>query len=539
MTSAIRRAPGRLATLGCAALVATTVAGCGSVSSITGGSSGGSGPITLGTTNSTSVLDPAGAYDLGSWMILENTFQGLLRFPAGATVPVPDAAQSCQFTGSDAMTYDCVLRQGLTFSNGHPLTSADVVFSMDRMMKIKDENGPSSLFDTVKSVEAKGDNEVVFHLSQADAVLPDKLASAAGSIVDHQVFPADHELPNNQLVGSGPYTIDSVDESGSGAAKAVSKVSLSVNPKYQGDQKVQNKKFDVRFYTQPDELKTALDKGEVDLTDNSLDPNVAAQLLTDQQSGGKGDVHVTQGDSSDSRFLVFNTKDQTAGQQAVRQAVAQLLDRQALARDVYARTVQPLYSVVPAGIADHNTAFFDKYGDPDVGKAKAILAAAKIPTPVKFTLTWSRARAQGAEGAEIKKQLEAGGLFQVTVNEEKDWSTFKKGWEDGSYQAYTVGWSADYPDPDDFVVPLVTDGGAFHNGFDDEQIDQKLVPETLHATDRTQAAAPFGAIQNELALQAPLVPLFQEKSFFAYHQNITGVENTTDSTARHQDTSTI
>jgi peptide/nickel transport system substrate-binding protein len=529
MTSAIRRAPGRLATLGCAALVATTTAGCGSVNSLAGNSS--SGPITLGTTNQTSILDPAGAYDLGSWTVLENTFQGLLRFPAGATTPVPDAAQSCEFTGSDAMTYHCVLRQGLTFSNGHPLTATDVVFSMNRMKQIKDDNGPSSLFDTVKSVEAKGDSEVVFHLTQPDAVLPDKLASAAGSIVDHQVFPADHELPNNQLIGSGPYAIDSVDEtSGAGGAKSIAKVSLSANPKYKGDEKVQNKKFAVRWFGKPDELKTALDKGEVDLTDNSLDPNVSAQLLTDQQSGGKGNIHVVQSDSGDARFLVFNTKDQTVGQQAVRQAVAQLLDRQALARDVYARTVQPLYSVVPAGFAGHNTAFFDKYGDPDVGKAKQILAAAKVSTPVKLSLTWSRARTQGAETADMKKQLEASGLFQVTVNEEPDWSNFKKGWTEGSYQAYTVSWSPDYPDPDDFVVPLVVDGGAFHTGFDDPQITQKLVPQTLHETDRSQAATTFGTIQNDLAVDVPMIPLFQEKAFFAFRQNITGVENTTDST---------
>ncbi|PYC60287.1 ABC transporter substrate-binding protein, partial [Streptomyces tateyamensis] len=89
----------------------------------------------------------------GSWLILENTFQGLLRYPAGSPQPQPDAAQSCEFTGSDATTYHCTLRTGLTFSNGDSLTAKDVVFSIDRMKKIKDDNGPSSLFDTVKSVE--------------------------------------------------------------------------------------------------------------------------------------------------------------------------------------------------------------------------------------------------------------------------------------------------------------------------------------------------------------------------------------------------
>ncbi|GAA1946405.1 ABC transporter substrate-binding protein [Kitasatospora viridis] len=527
MSPATRRVPRRLAAMGCGALLATALTGCGSVKSITGG--GDSAPITLGTTNSTSVLDPAGAYDLGSWMILENSFQTLLRYPAGATVPQPDAAQECGFTGADAMTYQCTLRTGLSFSNGHPLTAQDVAFSIDRMKKIADPNGPSDLFSTVKSVEATSATQVVFHLSQADAVLPDKLASAAGSIVDHQVFPADKELPNDQLVGSGPYAIDSVDESGSGAAKSIDKVTLSANGKYKGDQELHNKKFAVRFFTSPDDLKSALDSGAVDLTDNSLDPAVSARMLSEQNKGQDG-VKVTTSDSSDTRFMVFNTKDATMGQVAVRQAIAQVLDRQTITRDVYQRTAQPLYSVVPAGVTGHNTAFYDHYGDPDPAKAKAILAAAKITTPVKFTLTWSRTRAKNAEADAIKRQLEATGLFQVTVTEQPDWEAFKKGWADGSYQAYTVGWSADYPDADDFVVPLVVDGGAFHNGFDDPQISQQLVPQTLKQADRGAATTTFGAIQNAIATQVPLLPLFQNTAFYAAKPNITGVDATVDST---------
>ncbi|MFE9421431.1 ABC transporter substrate-binding protein [Kitasatospora sp. NPDC006697] len=527
MSPALSRAPRGLAALGSAALLATAMTGCGSVKSIAGDS--GSAPITLGTVNSTEVLDPAGAYDLGSWLILENTFQGLLRFPAGGTVPQPDAAQSCEFTGTDAMTYHCTMRTGLTFSNGHPLTAKDVAFSMDRMKAIKDPNGPSSLFDTVKSVEATSDTEVVFHLSQPDAVLPDKLAGGAGVIVDHQVFPADRELSNDKLVGSGPYAVSSIEETTDGGAKSIGRITLTANGKYKGDQQLKNHKFAVRFFTDPGQLKSALDSGTVDLTDNSLDPAAAAQLLSDQRTGKDG-LKVTTADSGDTRFMVFNTKDATTGQQAVRQAVAQLLDRQAIARDVYQHTAEPLYSVVPAGITGHNTAFYDRYGQPDLAKAKAILAAAKIQTPVKFNLTWSRARAKDAEAEAIKRQLEAGGLFQVTVNQVTDWEAFKKSWTDGSFQAFTIGWSADYPDADDFVVPLVVDGGVFHNGFDDPQISQKLVPDTLKQADRSAAGSTFGTIQNTLATEVPILPLFQNTAFYAARPNITGVASTVDST---------
>ncbi|WP_327070013.1 ABC transporter substrate-binding protein [Kitasatospora sp. NBC_01302] len=527
MSSAIRRAPGRLVTLGCAALVATSLAGCGSVKSLAGG---GSSAITLGTVNTTSVLDPAGAYDNGSWLILENTFQGLLRLPVGATTPEPDAAQSCSFS-ADAMTYHCTLRPNLTFSNGHPLTAQDVVFSMDRMKKINDPSGPAVLFSTVKSVEAQGDSDVVFHLSEPDAVLPDKLASAAGSIVDHSVFPADKELPNNQLVGSGPYKIDSVDETTSaGGGKAPSKISLSANTKYQGDEKPTTSKIDVRYFTDPGQLKSALDSGAVDLTDNSLDPKVAAQLQADQLAG-KGTLNVTPVDSSDSGFMVFNTKDQTMGQQAVRQAIAQLVDREALANGVFANTVQPLYSLVPQGIAGHTTAFFDKYGQPDVAKAKVILAAAKIPTPVSFTLSWTGSGAAGDEPAALKKQLESSGLFQVNTQQVADWATYQKGWQQGSYQAYTTAWSADYPDSEDFVAPLVVDGGAFHNGFDDPLISQQLLPQSQRQADRAQAAGTFASIQNQLAVDVPMLPLEQSKALYVSRQNITGVETAVDSTS--------
>ncbi|MGF1428734.1 ABC transporter substrate-binding protein [Kitasatospora sp. LaBMicrA B282] len=530
MSSPIRRAPGRLATLGCAALVATSLAGCGSVKSITGG--GSSAPITVGTINTTSVLDPAGAYDFGSWLILENTFQGLYKFPVGATSPQPDAAQNCQFS-ADALTYTCTLRQGLTFSNGHSLTAQDVVFSMDRMKKINDPNGPASLFGTVKSVEAQGDLGVVFHLTQPDAVLPDKLASGAGSIVDHTVFPADKELPNDQLVGSGPYKIDSVDETaGPGGEKEPSKVSLSANSKYQGDDKPTSSKVAVRYFNDRTQLKSALDNGQVDMADNSLDPKVAAQLQQ-AQLAGTGTLKVTSVDSADSSMLVFNTKDQTMGQQAVRQAVAQLVDRDAIASTVYADTVQPLYSLIPQGIAGHNTAFFDKYGQPDAAKAKAILAAAKITTPVKFTL--SVTGATGGSGtttsAMLKKQLESSGLFQVTIQQVADWDAFRQGQQNGSYQAYTVGWSADYPDPEDFVAPLVVDGGAFHNGFDDPVISQQLLPQSQRQSDRTQAASTFAAIQNQLAVDVPMVPLTQDKALYVARPDITGVESAVDATS--------
>ncbi|MFJ5926175.1 ABC transporter substrate-binding protein [Kitasatospora sp. NPDC092948] len=519
--------PNRLAVLSCAALVVTTAAGCASVEKVAGGGDGNGAAITLGTTNGATVFDPAGAYQIGSWLVLNNSFQSLLSFPPGATVPQPDAAESCQFTGNDTMTYKCTLKAGLKFTNGHPVTAEDVKYSIDRTKKINDPAGPVPLLSTIKSVEATGELDVVFHLETPDAVLPAKLASPAGAIVDHQVFPADKLLPNDKLVGSGAYRIDAIENRGT----SPSKVTLSPNPTYHGAAtKPENSKFTVRYYEKTDDLKAAVEKGEVDVADNSLDPATAAQIKNDDQSG-KGNLRVAEGDSGETFYLVFNTKDDVGGKQAVRQAMAQLIDRKALAHDVYAGTVLPLYSVVPAGVVGHNTAFFDKYGEPDVAKAKKYLTDAHITTPVKINLTWSRSRAGAAELENVKKQLEASGLFQVTVQQEPDWDTFIANWSNDSYQAYLIGWTPDYVDADDYISPLVVGGGAFHNNWDDPQISTKLVPDSIKMTDRTGGGA-YAIIQNRLADAVPMVPLYQNKSFYVYKNGVTGVDTTVDNTSR-------
>src|SRR5689334_5682413 len=78
------------------------VAACGSDSSSGGGTSG---TIIRGTTDQPVSLDPAGAYDLPSYDIIYNVYQNLLQFPPGSQKPVPEAAESCDFTNDT--TYEC------------------------------------------------------------------------------------------------------------------------------------------------------------------------------------------------------------------------------------------------------------------------------------------------------------------------------------------------------------------------------------------------------------------------------------------------
>src|SRR4051812_22053763 len=151
------------ATAGVAA-TALVLTACGGSSNDNGGSSsgGGGGTITVGTSDKITTLDPAGAYDNGSFTVMNQVYPFLMNTSPGNPDVKPDIAESADFTAPTDFTVK--LKPGLTFVNGHDLTSSDVKFSFDRILKINDENGPASLLANLASVDAPDDTTVVFHL---------------------------------------------------------------------------------------------------------------------------------------------------------------------------------------------------------------------------------------------------------------------------------------------------------------------------------------------------------------------------------------
>lgn len=205
-------------------------------------------PITVGTSDEVTSLDPAGAYDAGSWAIYSNLYQSLMTFKSGAVVPEPDAAESCGFIGQKLQTYQCRLRDDLTFSDGRKITAADVKYSFERMLKIKADVGPSVLFPGLDTIVSEG-RTITFNLSARDATFPQKLATGAGSIVDPTKYPKDKLRTDNQVDGSGPYTLKSYEP---GVL-----AELVPNPAYKGALKKTGGAVDIRYFEGSEALQAA------------------------------------------------------------------------------------------------------------------------------------------------------------------------------------------------------------------------------------------------------------------------------------------
>ncbi|MFJ7208907.1 ABC transporter substrate-binding protein [Streptomyces sp. NPDC098789] len=492
------------------------LAGCGLISD---SSADQTKRIVVGTTSAPSNLDPAAAWD-GSWELYRNVYQTLLAFPTGSTKPQPDAAQSCEFTDSANEAYRCTLRKGLKFSDGEALDAKAVKHSLDRIRKIGSKVGPKDLFGSLDRIETPDPLTVVFQLKTPDATFPFVLGSPAASLVAPNEYPADKVRKDGKVTGSGPYVLDSYKE----GSEAV----LTSYGNYQGFAQSKNNGVTIRYFPDSKKMVAALKDKQIDATYRGL----SADEIKDLQSPAShaAGIQVVDNVGAEIRYLVFNPKDPAVAKLPVREAIAQVVDRGALVAKVYQGTAEPLYSMVPKGVVGHKTPFYDRFGQPDVDKAKKLLQKAEIATPVPLTFWYTTDRygsSTAPEFAELKRQLDASGLFNITLRG-KPWKEFQEGYKGGEYPVFGRGWFPDFPDPDNFIAPFVGKENAVGTPYENPEILTDLLPKSRRESDRSAVTREFERAQQIFSEDVRLLPLWQGKLYVAARDDIAGGERALD-----------
>jgi len=526
-----------------AGLVATALvlAACGGGSggddTSDGGGSGG-GSLLIGTTDKITTIDPAGSYDNGSFAVMNQVYPFLMNTPYGSPDVEPDIAESAEFTSPTE--YTVTLKPGLTFANGNDLTSSDVKFTFDRQLAIfesgADEgNGPGSLLYNLDSVAAPDDTTVVFTLkSPDDQVFPQILSSPAGPIVDEEVFAPDALTPDDEIVDgqafAGPYTITGYSQN--------DLVSYEANPEYQGLLgEAKTPEVSVTYYAEASNLKLAVQQGDVDVAFRSLSATDIEDLRGDDS------VKVVDGPGGEIRYITFNFNTQPYGATtpeadpakalAVRQAVADLIDREEIADQVYKGTYTPLYSYVPEGLTGATDSLKGLYGDgeggPDADKAAAALEAAGVETPVQLSLQYSNDHygpSSSEEYALIKDQLESTGLFAVDL-QTTEWVQYAKDRTSDVYPAYQLGWFPDYSDADNYLTPFFLTENFLGNHYDNQEVNDLILQQAVTA-DAGERTALIEQIQDAVAADLSTVPYLQGAQVAVVGADVTGAEDTLD-----------
>ena len=197
-------------------------------------------------------------------------------------------------------------------------------------------------------------------------------------------------------------------------------------------------------------MKLAIEQGDVDVAFRGFSAAEIAQLRTETAAG----VQVLEGPGSEIHYLVFDVSKAPVNN-ARRAPGDRAGDRSRRAREHGLRRHGDAAVLADAGGAlGAKPVFQTAYGAPNVANAQAILAAAGITTPVALD-AWYTPTHYGPEEAaglgEIRRQLEASGLFTVKLGAQ-EWDALQGGrLRTHKYPLYGLGWFADYLDGDNFL----------------------------------------------------------------------------------------
>ncbi|HEX2074989.1 MAG TPA: ABC transporter substrate-binding protein [Geodermatophilus sp.] len=524
----------RAATAGLA-VTALALSACGGGDDDGGGGSGGGGgdTLTIGTSDKITTIDPAGSYDNGSFAVMNQVFPFLMNTNYGSPDVEPDIAESAEFTAPTQ--YTVTLKPDLKWANGNDLTASDVKFTFDRQLAINDPNGPASLLYNLESTEVVDDLTVTFNLkTENDQVFPLILSSPAGPIVDEDVFSATTLTPDQEIVDGnafhGPYTITNYDLN--------NLVSYEAYPDYQGLLGApKTERINVRYYADSSNLKLDIEQGNIDVAFRSL----SATDIDDLR--GNEDVEVVEGPGGEIRYIVFNFNTQPYGAstpeadpakaQAVRQAMAHLIDREEIAEQVYRGTYTPLYSHVPEGLTGAVQPLLEMYGDGNGGagpdKAAQVLQAAGVQTPVQLSLQYSNDHygpSSGDEYALIKDQLESSGLFTVDL-QTTEWVQYSEDRVADVYPAYQLGWFPDYSDADNYLTPFFLTENFLSNHYANQQVNDLILQQATTA-DPAERTALIEQIQELVAQDLSTLPYLQGAQVAVVRAGVDGAQDTLD-----------
>lgn len=507
-----------------------SLSACGGVKSGTSSTNA----VTVGTTDKIVSLDPAGSYDNGSYAVQIQVFPFLYAQDYNTSELSPDIAADDGSWSADGTEFTVKLKPDLKFANGDKLTASDVKFSFDRIKKINDGNGPVSLLANIESVTAKDDTTVVFKAAVPnDVTLKQVLSSPAGPIVDEEVF-SDSKLTDADTIVSknafaGPYKITSF--------KLNQAVAYEKNDSYKGLTPAKNNAVQVSYFADSSNLKIAVQQGKVDVAYRSLTPTDIQDLSKDNK------VKVVKGPGGEERLLAFNFKLMPYGEststpdaakaKAVRQAIANLIDREELSTKVYKGTYTPMYSFIPNGLEGHEDTLKSAYGDgsgkPSADKAKQVLADAGVSTPVDLKLQYNGdhyGSSSADEYAAIKSQLEDSGLFKVDL-QQTEWTQYSKDRlvtedSDGTYPVYQLGWFPDYSDPDNYLSPFFRDTNFVMNGYKNDEVNALIVKQAGEQ-DQSARTKMLTQIQQLETDDLSTLPLLQGAQVAVTGANVTGV----------------
>jgi peptide/nickel transport system substrate-binding protein len=460
-------------------------------------------------------LDPIFAFDYPENTAISLMCESLLRQgpdgslqPGLATVSTPSPTRMV-FT----------LRPGVKFWDGHPVTAADVVYSLDRNTDPKLGGFYGAVFTRVQSIQATGPRQVTITLKQPDYWLEGELASMPGVVIERSFAERqgkNYGTPAGQIMCTGAYMLKSF-KPGVG-------VTAVANPHYWSSP------------TRP-LVKQILLKGAPDVSSftsamqtGAIQGSYSFALSTLDQLRHSSKVRVYQGPGwSTDAFIVSSLKG-ALGDVRVRQALSLALDRKGIIDSVYkGAALMPRWLSNPGTFGYGRPVFDAAYNaspvmSQNLAKAKKLVqqagAAGKTITIGTSSQLSNIAAVAGAYQAAAQAIGLKAVLKSVSAQNYINFFTDPKA-RQGVDGFLTVNYG-DYADPAAMLATFDLPGGSQnYDNFSNPKITADL--EQARSTGNPAKRAALVARAEKLTAQLlPWIPDAQPTSLLLLSKNLTG-----------------
>lgn len=452
-------------------------------------------------------------------------YSNLVEFARGdLTHPRPSVASSWTVS-KDAKTYTFHLRPGIKFAGGNVLTSADVLYTFQRVVNIPKD--PASWLITQMDIDDKNVNEVVKTPDPQTVVinLPKPfspgaflsiMANTVAGIVDSKTVQA--HVQNNDWgtawltdhsAGSGPYQMVKWER--------LVTIELVANPNYNLGPAPSIKRIIWPNIQENTVQRNMLGRGDADIA-LGLSASQLAALKREPK------FYVAQIPDLGEEYVGMDAKNVPAlTKPEVRRAVKFAIDYDGIVRDLLAGNGLPLQGVIPKGLFGYDPQLPFKH---DPAQAKRLLSEAGFANGFTVTMLAPSGSAAGGIAAgdlasKVKNDLEAVGIHvnirQVASSEM--YATYRA----QKSEMVLANWYVDYPDPDDFAKPFgdyTQKSLAWRLQYYNDSLS-KLVDQAAGLENTPQRADLYKRMNQALYQEGPFALLYQPMISYAASKRIT------------------
>ena len=485
------------------------MAGCGSSGSSTGGTGGtGGGPVHGGNLVFAAVQDAQSmnnttVFDNNSIWIFEQIFQPLYTVTNDGKGVMPWLATGYTVS-ADKRTYTFTLRPGVKFSNGKPMTSADVKFSIDQNRKAT--KGWAYLDTAIKSVDDPSPETVVIHLMFPWAPLVADLSIFANGIVPNNYGGQTETQFYTHPIGTGPFKWDYWHKG--------SALKLVRNPFYWQQGKPYLNSITWADVPNDNTRQLQLKGGQAQIDQTPAWSTVASLKST---QGVKMDLF----NSTQTNYMSFNELRKPFQDAHVRKAISLAIDRNALVKAVLFGNGKPANSLFPPQVPYYQAATPGlQY---NLAAAKQEMAKSSVPHGFSTTMLIPSGNSDYLTIATIaQSELKPLGI-KINI-QQLDPNTANTDQQALKYDMTLTLWTMDIPDPDELATFAVDPKSGARSFFTD--YNNPAVVKDTHQAELTTVAAKrqefYNFVQKQSAQDAFMAYLYYSPYPYAATTNVHG-----------------